>query len=324
MSVNRRHEGAPCAATTLSCVSRQTVPWDVAQPKLLWQSKLVLLLVLPIVGTGLVLQTHWWATQLPSVASWTLGLSLLLGLIVLRVHAATAAGACTGAVLTASLMFSTVGFPYLPWHTALPPVLAVSLLASIASRIGRDRKEELGTAEARHGRAAAQVAANLGLAALLAGEFAQSWMAGLHWLTPAMGRPGMVFAPALAALAEAAADTVSSEIGQVLGGRPRMITTGRAAEPGTDGAISVAGTAAGIAAACVVAAVGAVSLRGDASLFWVATAGAVFGLLFDSVLGATVESRGWLNNDAVNFVSTVSAAACALALMAELAHVRVR
>jgi hypothetical protein len=134
----------------------------------LWQSKLVLLLVLPIVGTGLVLQTHWWATQLPSVATWTLGLSLLLGLIVLRVHAATAAGACTGAVLTASLMFSTVGFPYLPWHTALPPVLAVSLLASIASRIGRDRKEELGTAEARHGRAAAQVAAN-------------EWCSRPHW-----------------------------------------------------------------------------------------------------------------------------------------------
>jgi uncharacterized membrane protein len=42
----------------------------------------------------------------------------------------------------------------------------------------------------------------------------------------------------------------------------------------------------------------------------------VFGLLFDSLLGATVERRGWLNNDAVNFLSTGSAAGFALVLMA--------
>ena len=36
---------------------------------------------------------------------------------------------------------------------------------------------------------------------------------------------------------------------------------------------------------------------------------AVFGLFFDSLLGATLERRGWLNNDAVNFLSTAGAAA---------------
>ena len=64
--------------------------------------------------------------------------------------------------------------------------------------------------------------------------------------------PCTVFAVGLAALCEAAADTVSSEIGQVLGSRPRMITTLRLAEPGTDGAISFGGTMAGIVAAGVV------------------------------------------------------------------------
>jgi len=44
----------------------------------------------------------------------------------------------------------------------------------------------------------------------------------------------------------------------------------------------------------------------------------VFGLLFDSLLGATVERKGWLNNDAVNFLSTASASAFALAMMAVL------
>src|SRR5271165_2767761 len=78
------------------------------QTKLTWQSKLVLLLVLPGTAAGLVLQTHWWVTQLPSVAIWTVGASVLLALVVLKLRAATVAGVVTGAVITASLMFSTV------------------------------------------------------------------------------------------------------------------------------------------------------------------------------------------------------------------------
>jgi len=77
------------------------------------------------------------------------GLSLLLALVVLKLRAATLGGAATGALITASLMFSTVGFPYQPWHTALPPVLAVSLLAWSATKLGRKKKERLGTAESR-------------------------------------------------------------------------------------------------------------------------------------------------------------------------------
>jgi uncharacterized membrane protein len=46
----------------------------------------------------------------------------------------------------------------------------------------------------------------------------------------------------------------------------------------------------------------------------------VFGLFFDSLLGATLERRGWLNNDAVNFLSTASAAALALLLLVLLPH----
>ena len=38
------------------------------------------------------------------------------------------------------------------------------------------------------------------------------------------------------------------------------------------------------------------------------TAGAIVGLFFDSLLGAVLERRGWLNNDAVNALSTLAAA----------------
>jgi uncharacterized protein (TIGR00297 family) len=290
------------------------------QSKLAWQSKVVLLLVLPVVGAGLVLETHWWATQELPVAIWTLGLSLLLALAVLKLRAATPTGAAAGASITAGLMFSTAAFPYQPWHTALPPVLAVSLLAWGATRLGRTKKEALGTAEKRQGRSAAQVAANLGVAALVFTEVVQSWLTDAGWFARSGAGTALVFALGLAALAEAAADTVSSEVGQVLGGRPRMITTLRAVDAGTDGAVSVAGTLAGVAAAGVVAGIGTLALRGGLGLFWISAASGAFGLLFDSLLGATLERHKWLNNDAVNFLSTTAAAGFALVLMVVLPH----
>jgi uncharacterized protein (TIGR00297 family) len=292
----------------------------VAQIKLLWQSKLVLLLVLPFAAASVVLQGHWWAINAAPVAIWTLGLSLIFGLIVHQLRAATPAAAFAGAAITANLMFSTASFPYQPWRTALVPVLAVFLLSFLATRFGREQKEQLGTAERRHGRTAAQVAANLGVAAIISSEFVQSWLIDSHWFSPGGLAPIPIFSPMLAALAEAAADTVSSEVGQVLSNHPRMMTTLRHVEPGTDGAVSLLGTLAGVAAAVIVASAGSLAIAGGTTVFWISCAGSVFGLFFDSLLGATLERRGWLNNDAVNFLSTASAAGFALALLAVLPH----
>ena len=272
-------------------------------------------MVVPAVATDATLKSLWWAQQSSQVAVWVIGLSVVLGLITWQVRAATPAAAWTGTAITASLMYSTAGFPYQPWHTALTPILAVSLLAYVSTRIGRGRKERLGIGEQRSGRSAAQVAANLGVAALLATDFAQSSMAGLHWFAGFRPEQAVLFVAGLAALAEAAADTVSSELGEVFGGRPRMITTLRSVDPGTDGAISMAGTVAGVAAAGMVAALGAYALRAPVAAFEIAWAGGAFGLLLDSLLGATLEQAGWLNNDAVNFVSTIGAAAGAVAAM---------
>ena len=97
-----------------------------------------------------------------------------------------------------------------------------------------------------------------------------------------------------------------------------MITTLRKVEQGRDGAISVAGTLAGIVAAALVAGAGTYALSGGRTMFLIACAGGIFGLFFDSLLGATLEARGWLNNDGVNFLSTMSAAGFALVLLAIL------
>jgi uncharacterized protein (TIGR00297 family) len=292
----------------------------VAQPKLAWQSKLVLLAVLPYVAADIVLEVHWWAINARELAIWTIGLSLLLGLVAWQTRSATAGAALAGAAITACLMFSSAVVPYQPWNTALIPVAALLLLTSISTRVGRARKERLGLAEKRVGRSASQVAANLGVSALASCAVAQTWIMNSAWFSPGPIAQVLVFAPMLAALAESAADTVSSEIGQVLGGRPLMITTLRRVEPGTNGAISLAGTLAGFLAAAVVAASGAIALRGGMAMFSLGCAGGVFGLFFDSLLGATLERRGWLNNDLVNFLSTASASAFSLGLMALLPH----
>ncbi len=276
---------------------------------------MVLSLVLPVVCANVAVETRHWFAQVPPVAIWALGLSAILGVATYTLRAATAGAALTGALINAGLMYATSAYRSGPWRTAVVPVLAVFLLAFGATRVGRSKKERLGTAERRMGRTAAQVAANLGTAGLVTNRLLEGWAGGQQWASRAGGTHTAFFALGLAALAEAAADTVSSELGQVLGGRPRMITTWRAVEPGRDGAISVAGTLAGMATAAVVAALGALAVGGGMGMFWLAAAGGVFGLLFDSLLGATLELGGLLNNDAVNFLSTLSAAVVAYVLV---------
>lgn len=286
-----------------------------------WQSKIVLLLVLPYVAADVVLQVHWWAINSRPLAIWTIGLSLLLGVIALKLRSATPGAAAAGALITACLMFSTAVVPYQPWNTALVPVLALFVLTSLCTRLGQAKKERLGLAEHRAGRAASQVAANLGFAAIISSEAAQLWLTSSGRFAPHAILPVPILTPMLAALCESAADTVSSEIGQVFGGRPWMITTLKRVEPGTNGAISMAGTLAGAAAAAIVAVVGALSLfAGNVETALVAFAGGLFGLFFDSMLGATLERKRWLGNDLVNFLSTASASAFVLLLMALIPH----
>ena len=153
--------------------------------------------------------------------------------------------------------------------------------------------------------------ANLSVAGLSVSPLA-GWLL-VHGGVPVLFAGWMMKTICLAALVEATADTVSSEIGQAFGGQPVMITTLRRVAPGTDGGLTVLGSLAGVAAGILVTLAGVWAMQLQTASAWIALVGGVGGLFFDSLLGATLERRGWLENDMVNFTSTVFAGLVAAA-----------
>jgi len=167
-----------------------------------------------------------------------------------------------------------------------------------ATRLGYQRKLALGVAERKEGRTEWQILANLAAAAL--SSVVYSATGNRVWMVAT-----------LAALAEAATDTVASEIGQYRGSRARMITTWEQVPAGTDGGITILGSSAGLAAGLVIAMIGSVGWMISPAQIWIPVAAGFAGMLIDSVLGATLQRRGWISNQGVNFVGTVAAAALA-------------
>lgn len=116
-----------------------------------------------------------------------------------------------------------------------------------------------------------------------------------------------------AAFSSAAADTVSSELGSVYGRKFYDVLTLKKGRRGDDGVISAEGLLFGIGGSLAVAVVYAVSRKWNFDCCLIVMAGTV-GNLADSYLGATVERKGVMGNDAVNFLNTVVAALMMLAL----------
>jgi uncharacterized protein (TIGR00297 family) len=119
----------------------------------------------------------------------------------------------------------------------------------------------------------------------------------------------------VAALTAGGSDTVASEIGKAWGRSTFLVTTFSRVKPGTPGAMSLEGTAAGLVAAFALAATGAALGLIPSSAIFVIVASATAGALVESALGATLEGPGILNNDMLNFINTAVAAAVILTLV---------
>jgi uncharacterized protein (TIGR00297 family) len=202
-------------------------------------------------------------------------------------------------------------------------LLAFFVIGSAGTKLGYGRKARLGVAQEGEGRRGFSHAfANVGCAAILLvlGDLT-GWDMRMLWLAAA------------AALATATADTTASEIGQLIGKRPFMPLTFRRVPVGTEGAISIEGTAAGALTGSFVALLGAAgwhsfgngvsmmsAFEGSALSWTLSCAGliaisAVAGSWLESVAGSWNRRNGSpISNGTLNFFNTAAGAAIMIGL----------
>ena len=229
--------------------------------------------------------------------------NLLFTLLALVMKWANRSGAAVGFFLGVAIY---LGYGY----RSFAILLAFVVIGSTVTRIGYAKKAARGIAEQRGGaRSWREAVANL---------LAPAFFSVLAVTTFPQAAFRLAF---LAALAEAAGDTTSSEIGKWLGGRSYLITTFRRVPPGEGGGVSMGGIVAGLVASVLLVALGySLGVCGPRPVAGavVALAAAEAGNLFDSVLAGTIERRGLVTNGIANFAGTSLAGALAFVLALSL------
>lgn len=183
-------------------------------------------------------------------------------------------------------------------------VVAYLVLGSLVTRVGLREKQERGLAEARGGRRGPEnvwgSAATGACLALLIG-------AGVE-------PRSLLLVGFSASFAAKLADTFGSEIGKRWGRRPVLITTLRSVPPGTEGAISLAGTLASAAGSVLMTLVmWQLQLLPSISVSLVVMLIGLLATLAESLLGALAQDRfRWLSNELVNALQTLLAAVMAM------------
>jgi uncharacterized protein (TIGR00297 family) len=202
----------------------------------------------------------------------------------------TIAAALTGGAV-AYFVFAGAGF------TGIAMMTTFFILASAATSWQQNEKQAFAVAEERKsGRTTGQVLANAGIPGIIG---------ALVLLYPQF-RPVLVLLMA-ASFASATADTLSSELGTVYGKKFFNIINLKADQRGLDGVVSLEGTLIGAGGSLIIALVYAIGFGWSLNIAWIVIAGTA-GNLSDSVMGALLERRGVIGNNAVNFLNTLIAA----------------
>lgn len=118
----------------------------------------------------------------------------------------------------------------------------------------------------------------------------------------------------IGAMATAMADTVSTELGQIYGKNPRLITTMKKVPIGTAGAVSVSGFFFGLLGAVVISSL-LIFWQYSILAFLICVFAGFFGSVIDSFLGATLEKQGHINTHEINFLTTLFAGILAVIMV---------
>ncbi len=239
-------------------------------------------------------------------AAWGVVITVALAVAAVAARALTPLAGIVAAAFGAAIVV-LVGYPYLA-------LLILFVVGSVlATRFRIEEKREKHVQEGTAGeRGVSNVVAHIVLPTALA--------VGGGLSPPLISMPELTILYA-SALAFGAADTFASELG-VLAGQARSILTGRSVPPGTNGGVSAAGEGWGFVGAVVTAAVGLGLFRlfgtpiPNVALFLgTVTAAGFLGCQVDSVLGETLENRGYLTKGSTNFLGMLSAVVIAAAVV---------
>ncbi len=171
-------------------------------------------------------------------------------------------------------------------------LLIFLVFGSLATKYKYREKAKIGIAEDRRGtRSWGNVFGN-GLAAVL-------FLIG-EYLT----QQDFFWVATFSAIATANADTLASELGKIFGKRPRLITNFKEVLPGTNGAISLQGEFFALVGAFVIGLIAMLKMSYKWEIFFSTVIGGFVGCNVDSIIGATIENKGWFNNDLTNFTAT--------------------
>lgn len=241
---------------------------------------------------------------------WLIGIGLntiLLALVWVAPKKLLTLGGIVNAWLLGVIVWGTVG-----WQGYVV-VAFYFLVGSAVTRVGMTEKEERGIAEARSG---ARGAGNVWGSALVASICA---LATLFANPPLQG---LLLLGYVASFSTKLSDTTATEIGKAYGDRTFLITTLQPVERGTEGAVSLEGTLAGIAASGAMALVG----WGTGIIDWPGVAycvlAAFIATTLESIIGATIESQfNWLTHDLVNVINTAIGAIAAMGIAGAIAAI---
>ncbi len=190
-------------------------------------------------------------------------------------------------------------------------VMFYFLVGSGVTRIGMAQKEAAGIAEKRSGaRGPENVWGSALTAALCALGVLVVSSVGERYTIP------LLLLAYVASFATKLSDTCASEVGKAYGQRTFLITTLQPVARGTEGAVSLEGTLAGVVGSVAIAflawGVGLIDLTGVT----LSVIAAFIATNLESVIGATLQGKfDWMTNEVVNFINTLIGGSTAVLLL---------